>query len=84
MYPRCDNKATHILVDYHHNIILDNEGDARVFCEDHAFVDGRLQCPCCYDYEIRFNDESADIEIELLPTYAAGQLDGEGCCSEHP
>lgn len=70
----CSNKATHILVNYNHNII----GDGKVYCSDHAFEDGREECPCCDDYWIKSDGK------EFLPTYPAGTLDGQGCCSEHP
>ncbi|CEP34354.1 MULTISPECIES: hypothetical protein [unclassified Halomonas] len=71
---RCSIEATHILVNYNHSIL----GDGEVYCSDHAFKDGREECPCCDDYWIEFDGE------EFLPTYPAGTLDGEGCCSDHP
>lgn len=70
----CSQPATHVLVDYHHNIL----GGGIFFCSRHAFDDEREQCPCCYDYQIEF--EGGD----YLPTYPSGALDGEGCCSDHP
>lgn len=70
----CVKEATHILVTYNHDIV----GSGELFCSEHAFYDGREQCPCCYDYQIEFGD------IELLPTYPEGALDHESCCSEHP
>jgi len=75
----CDREATHVLVDYHHSVSKDVE----VFCRLHAFQEGREQCPCCGDYPIRIDDEDGE-EIVIHPTYPAGALDGEGCCSEHP
>lgn len=75
----CDRTATHILVDYNHKIISNEE----VYCKDHAFMDGREQCPCCNDYQITVEDDSGE-KFVLLPTYPAGTLDSEGCCSEHP
>lgn len=74
----CGCEATHILVDYYHNII----GDGVFYCQRHAFEEGREQCSCCHDYWVAFNLEAG--EGELLPTYPAGALDGEGCCSQHP
>ena len=70
----CGNAASHVLVDYHHNIL----GSGIFFCSRHAFDNGREQCPCCDSYEIEFDGES------YLPTYPSGALDGEGCCSVHP
>lgn len=75
---RCGNEASYILVNYHHEIV----GEA--FCGQHAFSEGREKCPCCYDYGIEVYDEEKDRDVELLPTYPAGTLDNEGCCSEHP
>jgi hypothetical protein len=75
----CDRKATHVLVDYNHDVIRNGE----VYCQEHAFMDGREQCPCCHNYPIKVEDDSGE-RIVLLPTYPAGTLDNEGCCSEHP
>lgn len=75
----CDKPATHILVTYMHDVV----GEGEVFCERHAFRDGREECPCCYDYTIGFHDQSGE-RLELLPTYPEGTLDKQGCCSEHP
>lgn len=70
----CGGAATHVLVDYHHNIL----GSGILFCSSHAFDSGREQCPCCGGYEIELDG------VDYLPTYPAGALDGEGCCSDHP
>lgn len=70
----CGQAATHIVVNYRHEVL--NGGE--LYCSFHAFDDGREQCPCCYDYQIDFDDQ------EFLPTYPQGTLDSEGCCSEHP
>jgi hypothetical protein len=75
----CGNQATRILVNYHHEIIDENQ----VFCELHAFNDSREKCPCCDDYVIETYDDN-DRSIELLPTYVAGSMDSDGCCSDHP
>lgn len=75
----CDKPATHILVDYRHEIV----GNGELFCEHHAFIDEREKCPCCYDYTIQFNPPKGG-RVKLLPTYPDGTLDHEGCCSEHP
>ena len=70
----CSTPATHILVDYRHDII-----DGGVFyCQKHAVQDGRRKCPCCDDYYIQFEQE------EFLPIYGEGSLDNSGCCCEHP
>ena len=78
-YPGCTRTATHILVDCYHAII----GEGELYCRQHAFDDGRAECPCCDSYSIEFEDEDGE-RIDLLPTYSADALDGEGCCSEHP
>jgi len=70
----CGKPATHILVDYNHNIL----GSGVFFCSQHAFDEGREQCPCCDDYWIEFQGQN------YLPTYPSGALDGSGCCSVHP
>ncbi len=70
----CGTKATHVLVSYNHDIL----GSGIFYCSQHAFSNGREQCPCCYDYWIEFDGK------EYLPTYPSGALDGEECCSEHP
>lgn len=70
----CINGAAYILVDYSHNVI----GGGETYCEKHAFIDGREECPCCGGYFIEFDGE------EFLPTYPQGSLDNDGCCSEHP
>ena len=75
----CDNKATHVLVDYNHNVIDSNS----VFCAEHAFEGGREQCSCCYDYTTKVDDDKGR-EVNLLPTYPDGALDNDGMCSEHP
>lgn len=75
----CEKPATHILVNYRHSIV----GYGEVFCEQHAFIDDREQCPCCYDYIIEFTPSEGD-RVNLLPTYPEGALDDEECCSEHP
>jgi hypothetical protein len=74
MYGDCSCQATHILVNYNHEII--NGGE--VYCELHAFDEGREVCSICenYDYKVEFDDE------ELRPTYE--ELDVDGCCSIHP
>lgn len=69
----CSNTATHVLVDYIHNIV----GDGETYCQHHAFTNERENCPCCDEYFIDFEGK------ELLPTYPAGTLDNSGCCSEH-
>ncbi len=79
MEPGCSRTATHILVSYRHAIV--NGG--LLYCQQHAFDNGREECPCCDSYPIEFDTENGD-RIELLPTYPAGALDNEGCCSEHP
>lgn len=78
MHRTCEQPATHVVVDYHHNVV----GDEEVYCKKHAFEEGREECPCCYDYDINVSTESGS--ATLLPTYPAGTLDNEGCCSEHP
>jgi hypothetical protein len=78
MYHGCTEEATHILVDYYHDVI----GTGEFYCQQHAFEEGREECPCCGDYWIDFSLEAGD--GELLPTYPEGTLDDEGCCSEHP
>jgi|GEM_PF-3519438 len=78
-YRHCVSEVTHILVTYEHDII----GKGKTFCTEHAFEENRERCPCCDDYDIKFDDESGE-QIELLPTYPPGTLDDEGCCSEHP
>ena len=70
----CGKPATHVLVDYYHNIL----GGGILFCSSHAFDDRREQCPCCGDYEIELEG------VDYLPTYPADALDREGCCSDHP
>ncbi len=77
--PGCTREATHILVGYRHDIV----GEGELYCRQHAFGDGRQECPCCDSYSIEFDDEDGE-RIELLPTYPEGVLDSEGCCSEHP
>lgn len=76
----CHQAATHVLVDYRHNIIEPFE----FYCSKHAFNDGREECPCCYTFAIEVYDETIDKYIELLPTYPLGTLDYEGCCCQHP
>ena len=78
IYQGCTKSATHILVDYHHEII--DEGI--FYCASHAFVEDREKCPHCYDYQIEFDDENG--MVDFLPTYPQNTLDNEGCCSEHP
>lgn len=70
----CGSAATHVLVDYHHRVL----GGGTLFCSRHAFDGGREQCHLCGDYGIEHDD------VEYLPTYPAGALDGAGCCSDHP
>lgn len=74
----CGAKATHVLVNYRHEIVDENQ----TFCSEHAFDDGREECPCCYDYWIEVERDGQT--VMLLPTYPYGTLDQEGCCSEHP
>jgi hypothetical protein len=77
----CSCAATHIVVSYMHDIV----GGGIVYCSQHAFDEGRERCPCCGSYQIDYEDAEADwTKIELLPTYPAGSMDGQGCCSEHP
>jgi hypothetical protein len=71
-YKNCNQKPTHVLVDYEHKSI-----DNKVYCSIHAFLENREKCPCCNFYYIEGTDG-------LLPTYPNGTLDDEGCCSEHP
>lgn len=66
--------ASFILVDYHHTPL----GYGIFYCSQHAFDNGREQCPCCYDYQIMFEGQS------YLPTYPKNTLDGRGCCADHP
>ena len=75
----CSNAATRVLVDYSHNVIKPKV----FFCEAHAVDSGREFCPCCNFYEIETQDKDFN-DVVLLPVYAAGELDEEGCCSEHP
>lgn len=75
----CTKDATRVLVDYNHNVI----NPKRFFCEKHAADSGRELCPCCNSYKIETEDEEFN-EVVLPPVYAAGELDEEGCCSEHP
>ncbi|MUL01113.1 hypothetical protein GNP89_02655 [Aliivibrio fischeri] len=75
----CNNEATHVLVDYYHNIVNYNA----VFCRIHAFQDGRVECPCCDDYDIEYEGTDGK-DHELLPTYSYGTLDSDGCCCDHP
>lgn len=75
----CEKAATHILVNYRHEIV----NESQVFCEEHAFKNGREKCPCCYDYGIETYDGN-DRTIELLPVYVSGSLDSDGCCADHP
>lgn len=75
---QCSETATHVLVNYYHEITGD------VYCSSHAFEENREECPCCDSYDIEVYDESGDQNVELLPTYPQGTLDNEGCCSEHP
>ena len=75
----CDQKATHILVDYNHSII----GEHGFYCQQHAFDEEREECPCCDSYHIETDDENG-AKVEFLPTYPQGTLDSDGCCSEHP
>ncbi len=58
-------------------------GSPLVFCDHHAFGNGREACPCCYDETIQVWSDT-DEEVYLKPTYPQGTLDGDGCCSEHP
>lgn len=76
----CNEAATHVLVDYNHNVIQ----PVIVYCRNHAFVDNREECPCCDDMPIEVEDENTGAYIELLPTYPLGTLDYEGCCCQHP
>ncbi|HHF2911567.1 TPA: hypothetical protein ACPJ0C_004713 [Vibrio alginolyticus] len=75
----CNETARYVLVDYTHDIVDRDE----VYCPNHAFQDGREECPCCYDYTIEYEDDDGNEHL-LLPTYPEGELDREGCCSEHP
>lgn len=86
----CGAKATHVLVDYNHTLIDENDeraADGLYFCASHAFIDGREACPICIRYsdmtESVYDDED-DVEVDLLRTYPPGTLDSEGCCSDHP
>lgn len=88
-YPGCATQATHVLIDYHHRVIEEGDergDDGRHFCRQHAFEDGREACPVCVaaTSTSQLYDESAEEDVELLRTYPAGTLDGEGCCSDHP
>ncbi|WP_156302236.1 hypothetical protein [Methylogaea oryzae] len=70
------------MVDYHHNFTYDADGDVEVYCQRHAFEDGRGECSCCFDYFIKVSVEDGD--GKFLPSFAKGQLDEEGYCAEHP
>lgn len=88
-YPGCSIKATHVLVDYYHTPIEDDDersDDGRYFCPHHAFADGRESCHICVSYEVRTKayDEVAEKDVEMLRTYPEGTLDADDCCSDHP
>lgn len=74
----CGREATHILVNYRH------EKTDITYCTQHAFADNREKCCCCSDYFMPKYDHEKGYDVELLPTYSAGELDSTGCCSEHP
>lgn len=78
----CDQEAAYVLVSYWHDVV----GEGSFFCEEHAFAEGREKCRFCEDYgiEVDEEDENTGEIIELIPTYPAGALDSEGCCSDHP
>jgi hypothetical protein len=79
MYIGCSEAATHILVTYNHEVI----GDGEFYCQQHAFEEGRKECPyCCYHDLIGFSLEAGD--GKLLPTYPDGTLDDDGGCLLHP
>ncbi len=87
-YPDCRNEATHILVDYLHEVFLPLE----IFCEEHAFEETyvldekpREECSCCGDREFFVEyDEGEIVRLFLTPAYPSGTLDKYGCCSDHP
>ena len=70
-YKNCNQKPTHILVNYNHQIL-----NNKVYCSAHAFLENRKKCPSCHSYYIE--------DTGLLPTYPDNTLDYEGCCCEHP
>lgn len=78
MHMGCSEVASHILVTYHHEVALGGV----FYCQEHAFKQGREECPCCSEYKIHYSVEAGD--GTLLPTYPQGTLDEEGCCAEHP
>jgi hypothetical protein len=83
MHHDCSLEATRILVDYNHEII----GEGELYCEEHAFKEGRENCPCCSgddSLEYEYIDDELEETVELLLTYPQGTLDKEGCCSIHP
>ncbi len=75
---KCGNPATHVLATKDHEIIE----PAQCFCEDHAFDDDRGECACCWDSTIEVPGDDED--VDLIPTYPAGELDKGGMCAWHP
>jgi hypothetical protein len=74
-------EVTHVLVDYHHDIIE----PAEYFCRNHAFADGRSMCSCCENFSgSEVTVENGDKMVELKRTYPNEELDADGMCSDHP
>lgn len=81
--------ATHVLVDYYHKVIEENDERANVgvhFCGQHAFDDGRESCHICVadGATTETFDEATELDVEMLRTYPPGATDSDDCCSDHP
>lgn len=77
----CRNPASHLEMDYYHNHVV---GMHRVLCLECAKRGDYEFCPCC-PFSKPFDCENEDgVRVALYPVFSIGQLDGQGCCSEHP
>jgi hypothetical protein len=77
----CDTQATHVEVDYLHNHDSDRQA---VVCLKCAERQGFEFCPCCA-MNGPFECENEDgVIVSLRPAYSPGELDDDGCCSDHP
>ena len=83
----CSKKAEYVLVNAHHQP-LDLNGhpvnyEPAVFCEEHAFEEGRLSCSVCKNFGRSVNVEvPGEGFIDLEPTYT--DLGEDGYCADHP
>ena len=77
----CDRPASHIEMNYYHTHDAARHAVVCAVCASRGEFEF---CPCC-PFSEPFDCENDDgVRVALYPVFSAGQLDGQGCCSEHP